>query len=282
MSRASRPESRRAATRWPKAAASKARVRLSMPSASGRLVAPAISASNRDRGRLSTTSWPASSSARSTVDLPAPDRPEMIKIGGFIAPSVPGRPCIAKPWTSRARSARCGADSPNGSNASRGTVCPASTKRSASGRRSAVAARSSASATGAGAVGSGTMPTPRTSSRPARRGGALAMMRPPSGVTTTRSSATSRQPAATSRSARSDLPAPDGPSNSTAWPSRATAVAWIVSTAQAAGSSTRKAAPPPGASSTMIWPPCATTMAPAMDRPRPEWRPKSSPSGRSE
>src|SRR3712207_3040942 len=67
--------------------ASKSRVRLSMPIATGRrpLAAPFVirvesKCSSSESGKLSTTSQPASSSVRSAVDLPAPESPVTSKM----------------------------------------------------------------------------------------------------------------------------------------------------------------------------------------------------------
>jgi hypothetical protein len=74
-----------------------------------------------------------------------------------------------------------------------------------------------------------TIPTPRTSILPAIVGGAVASRRSPSRFRIVWSSLTSVNPRSSSRSARSDLPEPEGPVMSTARPSAATVLAWIVS-----------------------------------------------------
>ena len=133
-----------------------------------------------------------------------------------------------------------------------------------------------------------TMPTPRTSIRPAIAAGARTTIRSPARRSTVWSSATRRAPPSIRRSARSDLPAPDGPRSRTASPSIATAVAWTSSVAahDCAGRRMQKRAPmtAPSASlrfSAQIMPRCASTICFEIDRPRPECVPNFSPAGRS-
>ena len=89
---------------------------------------------------------------------------------------------------------------------------------------------STINATGTSSTASmSTIPMPRISSLPAMVGGAEATSRSPARLTMVWSSLTRTKPRSSRRSARSDLPAPDGPVMSTARPSVATVLAWSVS-----------------------------------------------------
>jgi len=119
----------------------------------------------------------------------------------------------------------------NGSTSMRGRCWLHSAHVSGAGILSAVPAltRSTTSMTGAlTACATLVMPDPRTSSRPASRGGGVATSTLPTGVRTTWSSATSRHPAAIRRRARSDFPAPESPRNRAPAPDLATQVAWQI------------------------------------------------------
>src|SRR5918995_2642818 len=70
------------------------------------------------------------------------------------------------------------------------------------------------------------MPRPRTSIRPAMAWGERAISRSPQRSMVRRSSATSRAPPSIRRSARSDLPQPEGPSSTTPAPETSTQLAW--------------------------------------------------------
>jgi hypothetical protein len=94
--------------------------------------------------------------------------------------------------------------------------------------RSMALVSSTTSATGTSSCASiSTIPRPRTSSFPAICAGAEAMSRSSERRTTVWSSLTSVKPRSSSRSARSDLPDPEGPVMRTARPSIATVLAWI-------------------------------------------------------
>ena len=86
--------------------------------------------------------------------------------------------------------------------------------------------RRPASNAAAVAVDTVTMPSPRTSSRPAIVAGAVIRIATPSRLRMVWSSAIRRPPPSISRSAKSDLPLPEGPRSNTPAPPSATAVAY--------------------------------------------------------
>ena len=185
-----------------------------------------------------------SSSALSEVDRPAPDMPVTTSSGhrGGRAGSLmaPPKPPPAASVLSASRSFAA-ADAAKGSSDRSGTLTPSMVQKRGSGRRSIASsfARSTTSRNGARATcGTRTMPSPRTSRRPAIVAGALISRSESRRVRSVWSSATSLAPSSMRRSAKSDLPLPEGPRSRMPSPPTDTEVPWtrIIGRFRCAGS----------------------------------------------